>query len=144
MALIISKAMARSMAFGPGMVASLASGTMNLFNGTVPATAGEAQANTNLLSITGISLDATTLISGNVVQKDGSTWSATSGTGTPTFFRHGKTGDAGTAVDPDDQTYPRLQGEVGAGKDMVLTNPSFSGGTEEIDFYYVTIPLKVA
>lgn len=128
-------------------------GHLILYGGTGVPTRPETAINTGtnpiLLTIDlndagGIGFN-TAAIAGGVLQKKG-TWSATSVAGTPIFYRlvaDGEGSNDGTTADPDDNTYSRIQGEIGPTKDMVLSNTVFSGGTETIDYFNLTIPESI-
>jgi hypothetical protein len=124
---------------------ALDDGFINIYAGTVPATADAAVGAATLLCTisvnstgTGITFDSAA--SGGVISKaPGEVWSGVNAaTGTAAWYRHVGDSDDGTLA--TDQ--PRLQGLVGvSGADLNLSSVSLtSGATQTVDFYSVALP----
>jgi hypothetical protein len=129
-----------------GLKQLMAAGFINIYAGTVPASADAALGGATLLSVisisgggTGINL-ATTAAGGVVSKASGETWSDSSNnaSGTATFFRYVAPGDDGTLS----TTQYRIQGTVGlAGEDLNLSSVTLSSGApQNIDFFNIALP----
>lgn len=122
-----------------------------IFRGSVPASADDAVASTDVLVVienqTGTSGDYNLKFgaaAGGVIAKDADTWSGTIATaGTATFFRMITAGDNGYDADPG-HTHPRLQGEISADGTAVgtLSNTSLTSGTQIIEYFYLSLPTE--
>lgn len=116
---------------------------IRIYGGTVPADADAAIGSATLLCTikngsSGLTFDAAP--SGGVLEKNPTeTWSGINAAGgTPTFYRHVLTADAGGAS----TSAPRYQGTVGVvGADMNLTSATLvNGATQTLDYHAVSFP----
>lgn len=120
-------------------------GFINIYAGTVPATADDALGSATLLSTIsnastsdGLTMD-TEAMGGVLAKASGEVWSGVNvAGGTATFYRHIAVGDTGAAS----TTQARVQGSIGvSGADMNLTSTTLSNGaTQTIDFYTLNLP----
>jgi hypothetical protein len=116
---------------------------LRLYAGTAPASPNDAiGAATLLCEISNGGAGGTfeaTASDGTLVKSTSETWSGNNvASGTATFFRLVKTGDAGDAS----TSAIRIQGTVGVGGvDMQMTNPTLvSGAPQAFDYFYLTMP----
>ncbi len=125
--------------------ATLGTGFIKIYSGTVPATADDALTGATLLTTvsnnstaTGITFAAAAAAA--VLSKLGTeVWSGLNvAGGVASFYRHVAAGDTGVLS----TTEARIQGTCGlAGADMNLTNTTLSNGaTHTVDFYQVNLP----
>jgi hypothetical protein len=127
--------------------AQLNSGFIDIYSGTVPATADAAlSGNTKLCRIsnnatgTGITFDAAAA-NGVLAKNPAETWKGTNlASGTATFYRFVAAADDGTLS----TTQVRLQGTVGlAGADLNLSSVNLSSGANQtIDYFVVSLPTQ--
>jgi hypothetical protein len=123
--------------------AALANGTLNIYAGTVPATADDAIGGATLLltidNTTGINME-TTAVGGVLTKLASETWTGTvASTGTAAFYRHVASGDTGVSS----TTEKRIQGTIAtAGGDMNFTEGLTLTATnaKTIDYYAVALP----
>lgn len=120
----------------------LASGVINIYSGTAPATADAAVTGSLLVAIdNGGSATTFAEPSSNAIAiAGGETWSiAATATGTASYFRYViKATDDGTLS----TSQVRIQGIVGtSGADMIIGNTAIvSGATQTIDTFTLTAP----
>ena len=125
--------------------AGLASGSLKIYSGAVPADADAAVTGTLLVTISessgGTGLSLATSASGGVITKDATTWSGVvsgAGTQTATYWRLTQAGDTGVLS----TTERRLQGLVAtSGAEMVMTSTALTNGaTQTIDYFSIAAP----
>ena len=127
-------------------LATLFSGTIKVYAGTVPANADASIGSATLLceyslNDTGAALSLDTTAAGGAIGKaPAEVWSGSAvASGTATFFRYEESGDTqGAATDER-----RIQGTVGgAGADLFVTSTTF---TDEqlytMDYFSISIPV---
>lgn len=127
-----------------GSLKSLLDGCfIRLYAGTPPASPNDAIGAATLLSeisnggvggtFEGVASD------GTLVKSTSEVWTGVNvASGTASFFRVVKAGDAGDAS----TSAVRVQGSVGvAGADMNMTNPTLvSGAPQNFDYFFITMP----
>jgi len=143
MALIFSTAL-RNYVLDTGSLAdALAGGRIVIFGGdasTFPQNPEEAVNVTThpvLMEVTNISMGTASL---GTLPKEAAAWTAPTITGLPIAFRHVDSTDDSLGDDTAAQAKRRIQGSVGAGGDMFLTQGAFSGVSETINFHNITLP----
>lgn len=126
--------------------AALDGGLINIYAGTVPATADDAiPGGATLLCVvslnstgTGINFD-TAAVGATLSKAPAEVWSGTNlASNTATFYRHVAAADDGTSS----TSQARIQGLIGtAGAELNLSSVALtSGATQTIDYYSVTLP----
>lgn len=145
MALKLSTGLRNGMLDSADFKTQMDGGLIKVYDGAVPATADAAIAGGNTLLCTfslnstgaGINFDATA--TGDTIAKaPAEVWAGDPVvTGTGTFYRHVAVGDTAALS----TTEPRIQGELGAGNEMLLATNVFTIGVNRaLDFYTFTIP----
>ena len=144
MALKLSTGLRNGMLDSADFKTQMDGGLIKVYDGTVPATADAALAGNTLLCTfslnstgTGINFD-TTATGDTIAKAPAEVWAGDPVvTGTGTFYRHVAVGDDGTLS----TTQPRVQGELGAGNEMLLATNVFTIGVNRaLDFYTFTVP----
>jgi hypothetical protein len=120
-------------------------GFINIYGGTVPATADDAIGSATLLCVvsnnstgTGLTM-ASAASAGTLPKNSGEVWSGVNvATATATFYRHVAVGDTGASS----STEARVQGSVGTvGAEMNLSSVNLTNGaTQTIDYYSIALP----
>lgn len=140
-------------ALAAAVKAALDGGTLKIFSGPVPATAGAAVDGASVLlaeitvdgdGVTGLTFDAPT--TGTLNKAAADTWTCL-GTdvvsGTATFYRFTESGDAGTALST---THSRIQGIVGTdpfSSDLIVGTTTFTNGVDvPIDSFSFNVPVE--
>jgi hypothetical protein len=145
MALQLSTGLRNKMLDTSSLKTQLDSGFINIYSGTVPATADAPIVGGTLLvtisnnaTATGITLAAAS-VSGTLQKNASETWKGTiAANGTATYYRHVAVGDDGT----QSTTQSRIQGAIGtSGTDLNLTSVVLAAAASQtIDFYSITLP----
>lgn len=149
MTIKISTGLRNAMLSTASLADALNLGFVEIYAGTVPATADAALDGSNTLlstisnnaGVTGLTLNGGTgAASGGVMGKTSTeTWSGVNAaSGVATFYRHVAPGDDGSLS----TTQARIQGSIAtSGADMNLTSTALSSGaTQTINFYSVALP----
>jgi hypothetical protein len=128
-------------------LATLFSGTIKVYAGTVPANADASLGGATLLVEYTVDDDGSTPLSldssaagGAIGKAPAETWSGTAeATGVATFWRYEESGDTGGAVTDE----RRIQGTVGgAGADLFVTSTTFTDTQlYTIDYFSISIPV---
>jgi hypothetical protein len=130
---------------GNDLYTQLLAGFINIYSGSVPATADAAVTGTLLCTISinstgaGINLENSAPSGGVIVKETTEIWSGVNAaTGTATYYRHVGSADTGALS----TTQPRLQGAVGVvGAELNLSSVSLvAAATQTIDFYSIALP----
>lgn len=145
MALKLSTGLRNGMLDSTDFKTQMDGGLIKVYDGAVPATADAAIAGGNTLLCvfslnstgSGVSFD-TTATGDTIAKAPAEVWAGDPvATGTGTFYRHVAVGDTGTLS----TTEARIQGELGAGNEMLLATNVFTIGVNRaLDFYTFTIP----
>lgn len=144
MAIKTSTGLRNGMLAGSSFKAQMDAGSkIFVYDGPVPADADAALAGNTLLWVgsnggSGVTM-AASASGGVLVKNPAETWGGNVlANGTPTFYRHQLTADAGGAS----TTAPRQQGSCGpAGADMYLTAGALTAGAPQtLDYYEVALP----
>ena len=144
MALKLSTGLRNAMLDSANFKTQMDGGLINVYDGTVPATADAALSGNTLLCTfslnstgSGISFD-TTATGDTIAKAPAEVWAGDPVvTGTATFYRHVASGDDGTLS----TTQARIQGQVGAGNEMLLATNVFTVGVNRaLDYYTFTMP----
>ena len=145
MSIKISTGLRNAMLASSSVKGALDDGFVNIYAGSVPATADDTISSATLLCTisvdstgTGVTFDAAAA-SGVLAKNSGEIWSGINvESGTATFYRH--VGDADTGA--SSTTQPRIQGTIStAGADLNFTSTSLVNGAPQIiDFYTVAMP----
>lgn len=145
MALKLSTGLRNGMLDSADFKTQMDGGLIKVYDGAVPATADAAIAGGNTLlcvfslNSTGSGVSFDTTATGDTISKaPAEVWAGDPvATGTGTFYRHVAAGDtAGLST-----TEPRIQGELGAGNEMLLATNVFTIGVNRaLDFYTFTMP----
>ena len=144
MAIQLSTGLRNAMLDTGSVKATLDSGFIKIYGGTVPASADDAESGTLLCTVsvnstgTGITF-AAAAASGAIQKNSGEIWSGVNAqAGVATHYRHIGGADTGASS----TTEPRIQGTIGlAGADMNLSNVNLSSAaTQTIDYYVVNMP----
>ena len=144
MALKLSTGLRNAMLDSSNLRTLLNGGLINVYDGTVPSTADAALSGNTLLctfslNSTGAGINFDTAAVGDTLSKaPAEVWAGNpAATGTGTFYRHVAIGDDGTLS----TTQARIQGELGAGNEMLLATNVFTVGVNRVlDAYSITFP----
>ena len=144
MALKLSTGLRNAMLDSSNLRTLLNGGLINVYDGTVPSTADAALSGNTLLctfslNSTGAGINFDTAAVGDTLSKaPAEVWAGNpAATGTGTFYRHVAVGDDGTLS----TTQARIQGELGAGNEMLLATNVFTVGVNRVlDAYSITFP----
>ncbi len=144
MALKLSTGLRNAMLDSANFKTQMDGGLIKVYDGTVPATADAALSGNTLLctfslNSTGAGISFDTAATGDTIAKaPAEVWAGNPvATGTATFYRHVATGDDGTLS----TTQARIQGQVGAGNEMLLATNVFTVGVNRaLDYYTFTMP----
>lgn len=144
MALKLSTGLRNAMLDSSNLRTLLNGGLIKVYDGTVPATADAALSGNTLLQTfslnsTGAGINFDTAAVGDTLSKaPAEVWAGDpAATGTGTFYRHVAVGDDGTLS----TTQARIQGELGAGNEMLLATNVFTVGVNRVlDAYSITFP----
>ncbi len=144
MALKLSTGLRNAMLDSSNLRTLLNGGLIKIYDGTVPATADDALSGNTLLhtfslNSTGAGINFDTAAVGDTLSKaPAEVWAGNPAvTGTGTFYRHVAVGDDGTLS----TTQARIQGELGAGNEMLLATNVFTVGVNRVlDAYSITFP----
>ena len=146
MSLKTSTALRNYMLLTGSLKGALDGGFIKIYSGTVPADADQSLGSAVLLctitkngdGTTGLTLN--TSVANGAITKFAETWSGTNvATGTATFWRFVKTGDAG---DLNTTTAIRQQGLAStSGSELIMTTVSLvASAPQNIDYYSVALP----
>lgn len=145
MALKLSTGLRNGMLDSANFKTQMDGGLIKVYDGAVPATADAAIAGGNTLlctfslNSTGAGINFDTTATGDTIAKaPAEVWAGDPVvTGTGTFYRHVAVGDTAALS----TTEPRIQGELGAGNEMLLATNVFTIGVNRaLDFYTFTMP----
>lgn len=144
MALKLSTGLRNAMLDSSNLRTTMNGGLIKVYDGTVPATADAALSGNTLLctfslNSTGAGINFDTAAVGDTLSKaPAEVWAGNpAATGTGTFYRHVAVGDDGTLS----TTQARIQGELGAGNEMLLATNVFTVGVNRaLDAYSITFP----
>jgi len=144
MALKLSTGLRNAMLDSSNLRTTMNGGLIKVYDGTVPATADAALSGNTLLctfslNSTGAGINFDTTATGDTLAKaPAEVWAGNPAvTGTGTFYRHVAVGDDGTLS----TTQARIQGELGAGNEMLLATNVFTVGVNRVlDAYSITFP----
>ena len=144
MALKLSTGLRNAMLDSSNLRTTINGGLIKVYDGTVPATADAALSGNTLLctfslNSTGAGINFDTTATGDTLAKaPAEVWAGNPAvTGTGTFYRHVAVGDDGTLS----TTQARIQGELGAGNEMLLATNVFTVGVNRVlDAYSITFP----
>ena len=144
MALKLSTGLRNAMLDSSNLRTTINGGLIKVYDGTVPATADAALSGNTLLctfslNSTGAGINFDTAAVGDTLSKaPAEVWAGNpAATGTGTFYRHVAVGDDGTLS----TTQARIQGELGAGNEMLLATNVFTVGVNRVlDAYSITFP----
>lgn len=144
MALKLSTGLRNAMLDSSNLRTTMNGGLIKVYDGTVPATADAALSGNTLLCTfslnstgAGINFD-TAAVDDTLSKAPAEVWAGNpAATGTGTFYRHVAVGDDGTLS----TTQARIQGELGAGNEMLLATNVFTVGVNRaLDAYSITFP----